>query len=108
MAYSVLVTYHLLCMQDNAHSIIRNDLKKIGLEDIVMDNDGRNYSLPEKIMIGEFMASDPGACRSLVRDKVESVFQRNNIRGRVFVLVSGSMYTWSIDDISSNEPALLQ
>jgi hypothetical protein len=108
MAYSVLVTYHLWCMQENIHNIIKNDLKKIGLEDMVMDNEGRDYSLPEKIMIGEFMAPDPGTCRSLVREKVEMVFQRNNLRGRFFVLVSGSMYTWSIDDIAHSEPALMQ
>lgn len=100
-AYNVLLLYRISADVSFPHSNVRNALKKIGLEDFMMGNSEETHSLPQSMLIGEFMAATPDQCRSLVHQRVEHVFQKLGIDGDIFIIVNGA-YTWAAHHVAAS------
>lgn len=99
-AYNVLLLYRISTDSSFQHNNVRNALKKIGLEDFMMGKSEESHSLPQSMLIGEFMAATPEQCRALVYQRVEQVFQKLCIDGHIFIIVNGA-YTWMAHHVAA-------
>ena len=94
MSHLVFCTFDLKDASSQDYTDAYKDLEKIGLSRIA-EGKKRDVVIPTTSVLGEFTASDTEALRDNIREKIETAFNKRGFDSEIFIIVSGSSWTWS-------------
>lgn len=93
MSYLVFCTFDLKNASSQDYQNAYADLSKIGLEKVVIADNGNRVVIPTTSVIGQFNSESARKAADDVREKVKSVFSRRRFKSEIFV-VAGGDWAW--------------
>lgn len=95
MSYLVTVTFDVENASSQNYTDITNSLQTLGLFTFIKAHDNRNIYLPSNTYSGEFNGISVEKIRNDVCERVQNVFLKLNIKGKIYVVVGGD-WGWGI------------
>lgn len=93
MSYIVFCTFDLKNASYSDYENAYADLVKIGLEKVIISDQGNEIVIPTTSTIGEFQGSSSGDLRDKIRNQVKSAFNNRGFDSEIFILV-GNDWSW--------------
>jgi hypothetical protein len=93
MSYLVTCTFDLKNASRTDYENAYTDLKRIGLNRVIVSANGSQVVAPTTMTAGEFNGQSATAVRDYVRDKVRAVFSARRLSSEIFVVVGGD-WAW--------------
>jgi hypothetical protein len=93
MSYLVTCTFDLKGASRADYENAYSDLKRLGLDRVVVAGDGQRVVAPTTMTAGEFNGQNATAVRDYVRDKVRAGFSARRFAAEIFVVVGGD-WAW--------------
>lgn len=93
MSYLAYCTFDLKNATSSDYDNAYADLKKIGLDRVIVADNGNKVVMPTTSVIGKFDGSSSGEVRDHVRDSVKKAFKSRGFTSEIFVIVGGD-WAW--------------
>lgn len=93
MSYLVFCTFDLKNASSTDYQNAYADLSKIGLQRVVVADNGAKVVIPTTSAMGQFTGTTASAVAASVRDRVQAAFKARRFKSEVFVTASGD-WAW--------------
>ena len=93
MSYLVFCTFDLRNASSQDYKDAYADLEKLGLQKVVVADNGNKVVIPTTSVMGKFNGASVGTVRDSVRDQVKAAFQQRGLTSEIF-LIAGGDWAW--------------
>jgi hypothetical protein len=93
MSYLVVCTFDLKNASRQDYENAYADLKKLGMERVVMSDKNKPVVIPTTTVSGEFEGDSAGTIRDNILEKVRRAFSARGFSSEIFIVVGGN-WAW--------------